>query len=78
MSWTASYFALHYWIMGSDKLSPYKILGCGGGGGVGGHMLRLLLWLHCSSYLNIAYIPDKPGQSHNTQEFERTLNEVKT
>lgn len=35
-----------------------------------------LLLVHFSSYLNIVHIPDKPGQSHNTQEFERTLNEV--
>ena len=32
--------------------------------------------IHCSSYLNIVHIPDKPGQSHTTQEFEKTLNEV--
>ena len=30
------------------------------------------------SCLNIVHIPDKPGQSHNTQEFERTLSEVFT
>ncbi|KAJ7375331.1 E3 ubiquitin-protein ligase ubr3 [Desmophyllum pertusum] len=28
------------------------------------------------SCLNIAHIPDKPGQSHNSQEFEGTLSEL--
>ena len=28
-------------------------------------------------FFNIVHIPDKPGQSHNTQDFESTLSEVR-
>ena len=33
--------------------------------------------LHYIIFFNIVHIPDKPGQSHNTQDFESTLSEVR-